>query len=107
MCNKNDSLIFLNEVILPPLKNGKEETILIELEMPGELPMGDYKIIINFNVKGKNYGEPIILNIKIVTEVEAFKKRFNLEDIFSDQDILEALQKSANWDYAFEYLINK
>jgi len=51
----------------------------------------DFKVKINFNVKGKNYGEPIILNVRLVTEAEAFRKRFNLdESVFSDQDILEA-----------------
>ena len=105
ICDKNDSLIFSKEVILPPLKNGNEETISIELEMPGELPMDDYLVLINFNVKGKNYGEPIILNIKKVTEVEAFRKTFNLENIFSDQEILEAIQKNGTWEEAFQYLI--
>ena len=67
----------------------------------------EYKVEINFNVKGKNYGEPIILNIKLVTEVEAFRKRFDLnEEIFSDQNILEALQKNKTWEEAFQNLIN-
>ena len=93
ICDESDSLIFLKELILPPLKIGNEKTISLELIMPSDLPIDDYKVKINFNIKGKNYGEPIILNIKIVTEVEAFKKMFNLDNIFSDQEILDAIQK--------------
>lgn len=67
----------------------------------------DYKININFNVKGKNYGEPIILNVRLVTEVEAFKKRFDLDEVgFSDQEILALLQKNKTWEDAFQSLIN-
>jgi hypothetical protein len=108
ICNENDSLIFLKDIILPPLKSGNEKDIEIELIIPSELPMEEeYKVEINFNVKGKNYGEPIILNIKLVTEVEAFRKRFDLnEEIFSDQNILEALQKNKTWEEAFQNLIN-
>jgi hypothetical protein len=108
ICNESDSLIFLKDIILPPLKSGNEKDIEIELIIPSELPMEEeYKVEINFNVKGKNYGEPIILNIKLVTEVEAFRKRFDLnEEIFSDQNILEALQKNKTWEEAFQNLIN-
>ena len=108
ICNESNSLIFLNECILPPLKRGDEKDIKIELKIPSELPMEkDYKVKINFNVKGKNYGESIILNVRLVTEVEAFKKRFNLEEIgFSDQEILALLQKNKTWEDAFQSLIN-
>ena len=106
ICDESDSLIFLKELILPPLKIGNEETISLELIMPSDLPIDDYKVKINFNIKGKNYGEPIILNIKIVTEVEAFKKTFNLDNIFSDQEILDAIQKKGKWEDAFQSLIN-
>jgi len=106
ICDESDSLIFLKELILPPLKIGNEKTISLELIMPSDLPIDDYKVKINFNIKGKNYGEPIILNIKIVTEVEAFKKMFNLDNIFSDQEILDAIQKKGNWEDAFQSLIN-
>ena len=75
--------------------------------IPSELPMDkDFKVKINFNVKGKNYGEPIILNVRLVTEAEAFRKRFNLdESAFSDQDILEALKKYRTWEDVFQSLI--
>jgi len=106
ICDESDSLIFLKELILPPLKIGNEETISLELIMPSDLPIDDYKVKINFNIKGQNYGEPIILNIKIVTEVEAFKKTFNLDNIFSDQEILDAIQKKGKWEDAFQSLIN-
>ena len=107
ICNENDSLLFLKEFILPPLKSGNQENILIELIIPSELPMDkDFQVKINFNVKGKNYGEPIILNVRLVTEAEAFRKRFNLdESAFSDQDILEALKKYRTWEDVFQSLI--
>lgn len=103
----DESLIYLNEFNLPPLKSGKQEKIAIELLIPSELPMDkDYKANIHFNINGKNYGEPIILNIKLVTEVEAFIKKFHCEGLFSYQDILDALNKNVEWEKAFESLIN-
>jgi len=106
ICNDKESIIYFNEVILPPLESGIQKSIQIKLKIPEQLPMGEeYKVKINFNVKGKNYGEPIILHVNIITKVEAFKKRFNLDNVFTDQDILEALKRNKNWEDAFKSLI--
>ena len=78
-CNDKESIIFFDEVILLPLESGIQEFIQLKLKIPKELPMEeDYQVNLNFNVKGKNYGKPIIIHVKIVTEVEAFKKKFNI-----------------------------
>ena len=81
-CNDKESIIFFDEVILLPLESGIQEFIQLKLKIPKELPMEeDYQVNLNFNVKGKNYGKPIIIHVKIVTEVEAFKKKFILFNI--------------------------
>ena len=76
ICDK-ESLIFFDDIILPSLKTGCNASIPIKLEIPYELPLDTYELEINFNVKGKNYSRPIILNIKIVNEIEAFRKEKN------------------------------
>ena len=106
LCDKDDSLITFEDILLPPIKKGHHETIKIELKIPSDLPFEKYKIIINFNVNGKNYGGDIVLIINIVSELDAFKKTYELEEnIFSDQDILEAIKQKINWEDAFNYLI--
>ncbi len=43
----------------------------------------------------------------MVTEVEAFRKNYDLdEDTFSDETILNALKKEIKWEDAFNYLFN-
>ena len=106
ICNDKESIIFFDEVILPSLESGTQESIQIKLKIPEDLPMEErYKVKMNFNVKGKNYGKPIIIHVNLITEVEAFKKKFNLDDVFSAQEILEALKRNKNWEDAFESLI--
>ena len=106
ICNDKESIIFFDEVILPSLESGIQDSIQIKLKIPEDLPMEEnYKVKMNFNVKGKNYGEPIIIHVNIITEVEAFKKKFNLDNVFSGQEILEALKRNKNWEDAFESLI--
>ena len=146
-CNDKESIIFFDEVILLPLESGIQEFIQLKLKIPKELPMEeDYQVNLNFNVKGKNYGKPIIIHVKIVTEVEAFKKKFNifaliyfllnkkkyplfklsiitiedkykikileyraifnLDNSFTVQQIIEALERNITWEDAFKSLIN-
>ena len=105
ICNDKDSIIFFDEVILPSLESGIQESIQINLKIPEDLPLEEnYKVKMNFNVKGKNYGKPIIIHVNIITEVEAFKKKFNLDNTFTVQEILEALKRNKNWEDAFESL---
>ena len=108
ICDKNHSLICFEDIILPPIKKGLQETIEIELNIPKELPFDIYKLIIYFNVNEKNYGEKIVLMIHIVSELNAFKKFYDLNDnIFSDRDIIKALKQKINWEEAFNYLIKE
>ena len=108
ICDKNKSLIDFDDITLPPLKTGQyEENIKIELHIPGDLPFGTYKIYMNFNVNGKNYGEEIVISAIIETELKAFRVEYDLlDDTFSDQVILDALRKNGKWEDAFNYLIN-
>ena len=106
ICNKDESLIGFEDILLPPIKKGHHKATKIELNIPSELPFNKYKIIINFNVNGKNYGENMVLVINIVSELEAFRKYYDLgDDSFSDQDILDALKQKIEWEEAFTYLI--
>ena len=95
ICDK-ESIIFFDDIILPSLKAGCNASIPIKLEIPAMLPLNDYKIEMNFNVKGKNYCKPIILNVKIVTEIEAFRKEYCLSGLFTDKEISDALKNYSN-----------
>ena len=107
ICNRNKSLICFDDIILPPLKTEEYKDIKIELHIPYNLPFQTYKIYMNFNVNGKNYGKEIVINTIIVTELKAFRIEFDLlDDTFSDNDILDALRKKGKWEDAFDYLIN-
>ena len=107
ICNTEESLIGFNEVILPPIKSGQHEDIKIELNIPSEIPLKEYKVYIDFNVKGKNYGNKIILNAIIEPEVEVFRKKYSLDkEVFSEQKIIDAIRAKATWDEAISYLFN-
>ena len=106
ICDTNNSLLGFNDIVLPPLKIGHHDTIYIELNIPSEIPLDSYIVCINFNIKGKNYGEQIKIKVNIVTEVDAFRKCYGLEkESFSDQQILDALTQYRQWDAAFNLLI--
>ena len=106
ICNKEKSLITFEDTKLTEVRKGHNKDVFIELKIPSNLPFETYKVIMKFNVKGKNYGDEIEINVKVVSKLEAFKRFFNLtEDVFSDQDILDALSKYSKWEDAFNYLI--
>ena len=106
ICDTSQSLIGFDEMVLPPIKKGHHEEIKIILNIPGGLEFDTYKVYMNFNVKGKNYGETIIINAIIVSELVAFRKSYNLDkELFSDQKILDALKKKIKWEDAYNYLI--
>ena len=107
ICDTEKSLIGFNNIELPPIKKGHHETIEIELNIPSDLPFEKYKVFCNFNVKGKNYGNQIEIIANIVSELDAFRKCYNIDDLYTDQEILEAIQLKINWEDAFKYLINK
>ena len=68
---------------------------------------GDKKCILHFNVDGQNYGEPIILNIKIKEDlIGKFRAQFELsENDYSDDRISTALKKNkGDFAKAFESL---
>ena len=107
ICNTDESLIGFNQVTLSSLKNGQQEEITIELNIPSNLPSNENKVYIDFNVKGENYGNKIILNVIITTEPEAFRKKYNLDkEDFNDQIIIDTIRKYENWNVAFEKLID-
>ena len=107
ICDTEKSLIGFNNIELPPFKKGQHGTIKIELNIPSDLPFEKYSILCNFSVKGKNYGNQIEIIVNIVSELDAFKKCYDIDDLFTDQDISEALKLKVNWEEAFAYLINK
>ena len=105
-CDISKSLIFFDDVKLPSLKSEQHEFIKIELKIPDSLPLETYKVYMNLNVNGKNCGEELFINAKIVTELKAFKIEYSLEDdAFSDQEILNALKNSKDWEEAYNSLI--
>ena len=70
---------------------------------------GIKKCILNFNVDGKNYGEPIILTVKINEDlVQVLRDEFSLsKEDYPDEIILNALKSNNNDIYkAFGSLFN-
>ena len=107
ICDIEKSLIVFNDIILPPIKKGHYENIKITLNIPLALPFNTYKIYVNFNVKRENQGKAFKIIVYIVSELIAFRKYFDLNnDIFTDQEILNALKLKIKWEEAFSYLIN-
>ena len=49
---------------------------------------------------------PIILNIKIVSEIEAFRKEYCLSVLITDEEITDALNNNSNWEEAYKDIIN-
>ena len=106
ICNKEKSLITFEDTKLTDVRKGHNKDVFIELKIPNKLPFETYKVFMNFNVRGKNYGDEIEINVKVVSQLEAFKRFFNLtEDVVSDQEILDALSQYSKWEDAFNYII--
>ena len=92
ICDKTKSPFFFNESILPPLKKDESKDIKLEMIIPSGLPWRTYQIYMNFNVKGKNYGNEIMAHMNRVRESE-FRNDFYENNEYKEEDIMEYYKK--------------
>ena len=109
LINDNNSDIKSNNFKLKALKNGENQDINIKLKLDN-MKAGEKKCIFHFSVEGKNYGEPLILNVNIKENENVIKMRneFGLsQKEYDSKRLLEALKKTNNDSAkAFDSLFN-
>ena len=76
------------------LKPGDSSNIIVFISK-NKLALGENKIYLNLNIKGKNIGNQITLTINVKSKkVEEFRKEYNLDgESYSDNQLLYLLQK--------------
>ena len=106
--DKNSDIKSTNYV-LKSLKNGDRQEVNIKLNLD-KMRAGNKKCIFHFNVNGKNYGEPLILNVNIKEDENVIKLRneYKLsEKEYDSKRLLDALKKNNNdLSKAFDSLFN-
>ena len=96
--DKNNSDIKYDNIILNNLREENFQKIVVNLNIK-DIRAGEKKIIFNFNVDGKNYGQPLILilNVKEGPLVEKMRKDFNLsKNDYDSKRLFEVIKKSGN-----------
>ncbi len=103
-----------NDIILEPQKFNEIKEYDITFNELDSYPAGEYKIVLNFEINGENYGDKIEINLTIkekdddLIKVNEFRNIYGLnEDDYPDGKLLELLQKF-NFDFekAFDSLAN-
>ena len=108
LINDPNSDLKINDIILNNEQHNQNSEQKIHINLDGIGP-GDKKCILHFNVDGQNYGEPIILNIKIKEDlIRKFRDQFGLSDYdYDDKKISEALKKNGgDFNKSFESFFN-
>ena len=96
VCDKTKSTFFFNDTILPPLKRGESKDIKLEMIIPSGLAWRTYQVYMNFNVKGKNYGNEIMAYMNRVSQ---FRNEFYKKNEYKEEDIMEYYRKDDCRDY--------
>ena len=112
ICN-SESNLNIYDINLNPLQKNNSQEINILIDRLDELNEGEYKIILDFVVNKKKFGEPIIIRLECkINEneelIEKFRKNYDLNDnSFSDEQILNVLVNcDLNFEKAFNALID-
>jgi len=85
-------------IILMPLKINQYQQIEIEFDLKNINP-GEYKCIFDFNVDGQNYGNPLVLTIKIKEgKISEFRKIFGLATVDYKKEVLNKVLKINGYD---------
>jgi len=95
-------------IILMPLKINQYQQIEIEFDLKNINP-GEYKCIFDFNVDGQNYGNPLVLTIKIKEgKISEFRKIFGLATVdYKKEDLNKVLKINGyDMDKAFSSLFD-
>lgn len=93
--NKNENEIKINDIKLDNLQKNQVQTLKVNLDIKST-ENGTKKIILNFNVDGRNYGKPIILQLDVEEnqKVKEMRELFNLQkEDYPDQLLYEKLKK--------------
>ena len=94
--NKNENEIKINDIKLDNLQKNQVQTLKVNLDIKNT-ENGTKKIILNFNVDGRNYGKPIILQLDVEEnqKVKEMRELFNLQkEDYPDQLLYEKLKKA-------------
>lgn len=112
LINDKKSDIKANDIILKSLGKDECQKINITLKVGNLLASTNRQCVLNFNVDGVNYGNPLILMINVKKhqdhdKVVRFREDYYIPPNFSYKTLLEILEKT-NYDYAkaFELLFS-
>ena len=107
--NKNEKEIKINDIELDNLKKNQVQALKVNLDIKN-IEQGTKKIILNFNIDGRNYGKPIILQLDVEEnkKVKEFRELFNLQKgDYTDQLLYEKLKEADfETEEAFNNLFN-
>ena len=114
----NDSYLKGDDITLKNIKSGEQDKVIIVFKNINKCEIRECNAILSFEVKGKEYGEKLILKINInkmedeeeeeekeeeenyQKKIEEFRKEYTLsKDDYTDQRILELLKKK-DFDFA-------
>jgi hypothetical protein len=96
------------EIALNPLNVNQFQKIEIELDLKN-VESGEHLCLLNFNVNGKNYGNQLILTIKVKDgKISEFRQMFDLSKEDYTKERLSKLLKEKNYKFtdAFGALFN-
>ena len=110
-----------DDIILEPQNIGEEKEYIVSLKNMERLQEGEYKCFLYFNVEEKNYGEKIVILIKIkkldekekeiranIDKINEFRENFSLsEEEYPNDRILELLKENKfDFEESFSSLFN-
>ena len=107
--DKENSELLYEDIELKNLNKNQNQRLIIPFELENMKP-GINKCIFHFNVEGINYGEPLVLTVKIKEneQIDNFRAAFELsESDFDNKQLFEALKKhNFNHNDAFSSLFD-
>ena len=103
------------DVELNSLNPGQEQKFIVKIEGLGNLPEGEYKAGVYFNIRGSNCGNMMKMKIIIIkkevdpkikykNEIKRFRDEYNLTEVgYSDDELYEILEShNFNFEEAFK-----
>ena len=102
--NQDCNFLIGKDIVLQPQKPGEIKNYQIDIFELETYPYSKYAAELIFKVDRQQYGEKIDLNIEItinkndVEKIEKFRKKYNLQQEYSDNPFLKALKEKNNDD---------
>ena len=101
ICDKSKSTLFCNDVILPPLQPEAKGEVTITFKNFDNYKEPKATVVLLFYVDGKQYGNPIELNVIVESKdkyemklVSEFREKYNIGNDFSDATLLDKLKQA-------------